>query len=255
MIRRITIRVAGLAVLLSLTFPEKGSTQGIYYERFPGGWIYIPPYYSPYYPPPYRIWWRRGPIIGRIPIGTGLNFGRRFPAWPYESRPFLPPPRLNETEGPDERAGEKKIRAYLVKKGLRFKMNRLLTFRTNRGEFYLRPDFQLRNKRVIEYWSKEDQRDSENRKHTFERNKPDTGPDLDLIKLYFFADKKDIYEEYKRTGGTVWFVEQKDPNKPLNIEQELDKILEQLPKIQERGKRRPRKSQTTTNQPERAHKE
>ena len=251
MARFAIIANVGLAFLLLLVFTEKTSAQWFYYRDFPGGWVYIPSYYpTGYYLPPYRIWVHRGPRIGRIPIGTELYFGRRFPAWPYEPRPLLPPAPSDETEGPDERAGEEKVRAYLLKKGIRFKRNRLLRFSTTRGEFYLRPDFQLRNKRVIEYWSKEDQQDLEDKKRAFERNEPAAGPNLNLVKLYFFPDKKDIYEEYKRTGGTVWFVEQKDPNQPLNIEQELEKILEHLPKIQDSGKKRTLKSRAGTDHQE-----
>lgn len=158
----------------------------------------------------------------------------RFP----EIRGYLPPP-LYERESPDEKEGEEKIRNYLLSKKINFKMNRPLSFRARRGEFQLRPDFQLRDRVIIEWWSQGDKEDSKFKKEEFERYKGSVIGQAKNIKPYFLLDKKDIYKECEETGWKVHFIDQKelkkDPNQPISIEQELDKILKsrKIPKSKE----------------------
>ncbi len=234
--RIIVIIIVGFVFLGLLGLSERASAQRIY--RWPSAPVYYPPVYYPppgycplgYYVPPYVIW-SSGPFIGGIPFGTGLAVGPGFPGrWGY----VPPPPPVYVREGPDEKKGEGTIRSSLSSKDISFRMNRPLIFSTDRGTFYLKPDFQLRNGVIIEYWSQGDEQDSKSKKEDFERYKETVRAGLTLIKPYFLLDKKDRYEECKKTGRIVYFIdpiELKDPNEAVSIEvsikQELDKILKE----------------------------
>jgi len=184
-----------------LGFSENANAQGVYYRRVPPS-VYYPPVY---YPPGYYV-------------------------SPYGMRGYVSPPPINVREGPDEKEGEKIIRSYLSRKKISFRMNRLLTFNAERGIFHLKPDFQLRNRVIIEYWNQGDEQDSKSKKEEFERYKETFRPELTIIKPYFLLDKKDKYEEYKKTGTRVYFIEPKDPNQPLSIE--IEQQLDEIPEIQ-----------------------
>lgn len=221
-------KAAAIGFTIATLLSSNANAQQIYH-----GWIPPPVYYSPvvyspfyyppaYYPSPYIIWPPIRPFVRRVPLETLI--GIRFPP------PPMPLPRIHipERQGRDERKGEETIRNYLLNKKINFRMNKLTYFETDRGRFSLILDFQLPGRKAIEYWSQGDREDSEYKKKVFEGFKKRFGQ---TIKPYDLWDKKDVYKEYKKTEGEVYFIEPKDID-PINLEQKLKPILEELTKKQ-----------------------
>ena len=161
-----TAAAIGCVCLALLGSPETVNAQWIHYP--PGGWgYYRPPMYGygPIVYGPTTVWQSGGPYIGGVPVGTGVGLagGTGYGGLPAETYGSI-----NET------GGRRIIYNYLKRKKMGFKKDVSPRIRGTQIP-YLRPDFrfdfQLINGLVIEYYSPNDELDSEVRKIEFERRK------------------------------------------------------------------------------------
>ena len=162
---RAAVAIGFSHLVLLLGSPGTANSQWVYYP--PGGWgYYRPPMYGPVIYGPPATWQSSVPNVGRIPTGTGLTYGggtgygRGPVAWDEGS--------INEMEG------RRIIHNYLKRKKIGSKRDASPRIRGTaipnlRPDF--RFDFQLINGLIIEYYSREDELDAENRRREFERRK------------------------------------------------------------------------------------
>lgn len=159
-----TSMAIGFSYIALLSSPKMSNAQ----------WIYYPPRGWGYYRPP--TVWRYRTYVGRVPVGTGIDFGRmgynRFPgAWDYNGS-------ISEIEG------KRIIHNYFKRKEIGFIEDMSPRIRDTEIP-YLRPDFrfdfQLINGVIIEYYSPGDKLDSEDREREFERRKDAINIELNRI--------------------------------------------------------------------------